>query len=297
MVDFKGITGAASLLLGAIAVATVAATASADVDSLDRADLWADTAEDIDEAPGYEDPKDAKREWVLNLGLAGGVAPEYEGSNDYDFGYGPNFSIFWRDILFYKGKSLGANLIRGKHFKAGPILSWTSGRDEDDDDKLEGLGDIDSTIEAGGFILYRNKPLRFRLEARQDMNSGHNGALVELSGGTTLPFKKPFVFVALGTTWASDDYMESFFGVNRKQSERSGLRTYNADAGIKDVSISLISGHNFTNRWRIGGKIEYKRLVGDAADNPIIDDKDQFLAGISFSYHMGSKALPEDLVY
>ena len=297
MVDSKGITGVASLLLCAIAVATAAIPASAEMDSLERADLWADTGEDIDEAPGYEDPKDTKREWVLSLGLAGGVSPEYEGSNVYDFGFGPNFSIVWRDTIFYRGKTLGANLIRGKHFKAGPILSWTSGRDEDDDDKLDGLGDVDSSTEAGGFILYRKKPLRFRLEARQDIGSGHEGALVELSGGTTLPFKKPFVFVALGTTWASDDYMKSFFGVNRKQSERSGLRTYNADAGIKDVSISLISGHSFTKRWRIGGKIEYKRLIGDAADNPIIDDKDQFLAGISFSYHMGSKALPEELVY
>ena len=31
--------------------------------------------------------------------------------------------------------------------------------------------------------------------------------------------------------------------------------------------------------------------IGDAADNPIIDDKDQFLAGIAFSYHMGSRGM------
>ena len=249
MVDLKDLTGVASLLLGAITVAIVAIPASAEMDSLERTDLWADTAEDIDEAPGYEDPRDTRRKWVLSLGLAGGVSPEYEGSNSYDFGLGPNFSIVWRDTIFYKGKTLGANLIRTKQFKAGPILSWTSGRDEDDDNKLDGLGDVDSSTEAGAFILYRNKPLRFRLEARQDIGSGHEGALVEFSGGTTLPLKKPFIFVALGTTWASDDYMESFFGVNRKQSERSGLRTYNADAGI------------------------------------------------SFSCHMGSKDLPEELVY
>ena len=37
--------------------------------------------------------------------------------------------------------------------------------------------------------------------------------------------------------------------------------------------------------------------IGDAADNPIIDDKDQFLAGIAFSYHRGSRVLPEELIY
>ena len=133
------------------------------------------------------------------------------------------------------------------------------------------------------------------MEARQDADSGHEGALVELSAGTSLPFEKPLVFIALGTTWASDDYMESFFAVDAQQSADSGLKKYDAEAGIKDVSVSMTSGYKITNRWRIGGKLEYKRLVGDAADSPIVDDENQFLAGISLSYHMGSKILPETL--
>jgi outer membrane scaffolding protein for murein synthesis (MipA/OmpV family) len=286
--------GSLHSLLIFFTTATITGTASAEPDSLDRADLWADTAEDIDEAPGYEEPKDARRTWSFSLGLVGGVSPDYEGSDSYGAGYGPNFSITWRDTIFYKGNMLGANLIKNKHLTAGPILSWTSGRNDDSDDKLEGLGDVDSSTEAGGFIVYRNKPSRFKLEARQDMGSGHEGALVELSGGTNLPFKKPYVFVGFGTTWASNDYMESFFGVNSKQSENSGLRRYRADAGIKDISIGLTSGHRITKRWRIGGKIGYKRLTGDAANSPIVDDKNQFIAGISFSYHTGSSDPADD---
>jgi outer membrane protein len=139
------------------------------------------------------------------------------------------------------------------------------------------------------------KPLRFRLEVRQDIDSGHEGALVELSGGTTLPFENPIVFVSLGTTWASDDYMESFFGIDSGQSAASGLKEYNADAGIKDVNIGLAAGYSITPRWRVGGKLGYKRLVGDAADSPIVDDEDQFFAGITLSYHIGSKLIAEEL--
>ena len=174
-------------------------------------------------------------------------------------------------------------------------MSWTSGRDEDDNDKLEGLGDVDGSMEVGGFLSYRQKGFRFKMGARQGADSGHEGALVDLSAGTSLPFNKPLVFIALGTTWASDNYMESFFAVDNQQSADSGLKKYDADAGIKDVSISMTSGYRITNRWRIGGKLEYKRLVGDAADSPIVDDENQFLAGISLSYHMGSKILPESL--
>ena len=239
-------------------------------DVMEEATLWVGASEEIDEAPGFEDPRASERKWAVSIGLSSGFAPDYEGSNDYGFGIGPNISASWRDTIFYKGKTLGANLIRQKNLKAGLILAKSSGRDEDDNDKLEGLGDVDGSFEAGGFVSYRGKPWRFRAEARQDIDSGHEGALVELSGGATLPFEKPTVFLELGTTWASDDYMDSFFGIDARQS---------ADSGLK----------------RIGGLVEYKRLVGDAADSPIVDDKDQFLGGLSLSYHMGSKFLPEDL--
>ena len=160
---------------------------------------------------------------------------------------------------------------------------------------MEGLDDVDSSIEAGGFVSFRKKPLRFRMEVRQDVNSGHEGALVDLSVGTTLPFETPLVFASIGTTWASDDYMDSFFTIDAKQSANSGLKKYSAESGFKDVKLALTTGYSITNRWRIGGLVEYKRLVGDAADSPIVDDKNQFLAGFSLSYHMGSKILPEEL--
>ena len=254
-----------------------------------------DMAEELDEVPGFEDPKDAKRDWTLSIGFIGGVKPEYEGSDEYGFGMGPKLAGSWQDILFFKGKTFGANLVREKNLKAGPVLSWAGGRDEDDDDKLEGLGDVDGSIEAGGFISYRKKPLRFKLEARHDIDSGHEGGLVELSVGTPLPFKKQPILVTLGTTWASDDYMESFFGVSAKQSADSGLKKYDADAGIKDIKLGLSTGYKITNRWRVGGMVEYKRLVGDAADSPIVEDKNQFVAGIGISYHFGSKVAPEEI--
>ena len=47
---------------------------------------------------------------------------------------------------------------------------------------------------AGSFPT-RNKPWRFKAEARQEVDSGHEGALLELSVGTNLPLAKPLVFV------------------------------------------------------------------------------------------------------
>ena len=278
-----------------ISIALITSVASAAPDTMEEAELWADLSEEINEAPVYEDEKPADRKWAISIGVAAGVAPDYEGSNDYGFGFGPNISASWRDTIFYKGKSLGANLIRQDNVKAGLIVSRSTKRKEDDNDKLEGLGDVDSGIEVGGFVSYKIKPWRFKAEARQEVDSGHEGALLELSVGTDLPFTKPLVYVELATTWASDDYMESFFGIDSQQSANSGLERYNANAGIKDANISISVGYPITNRWKIGTMMEYKRLLGDAADSPIVDDKNQFVVGISLSYHIGSKYLPDEL--
>jgi outer membrane scaffolding protein for murein synthesis (MipA/OmpV family) len=263
-------------------------------DPLDKTGPWSGVAENMDAPPGDEEGEDGQGEWSLSLGLMSGFSPDYEGSDDYGFSYGPNISASWRDTIYYKGKTLGVNLIRQKNFKAGLSLSESSGRSEDDNEKLKGLGDVDDSIEAGGFVIYRQKPWRFKAELNQDIDSGHQGTLVILSVGKNLPFKKPEILVELGTTWASANYMESFFGVNSQQSVASGLKRYDAAAGIKDIKVRMTSGYAITNRWRIGVAVEYKRLVGDAADSPIVEDSNQFVAGASLSFHMGAKFRSED---
>ena len=273
----------------ALLLTTCLANVTVASDTMDEAEVWAGVSEEINEAPVYEDTEADKHKWSLSIGVGGGVSPDYEGSNDYGFGFGPNISATWRNTIFYRGKSLGVNIIREKDLKAGLIAARAAKRKEDDNDKLEGLGDVDGGIEVGGFVAYRSKPWVFKAEARQEVDSGHEGALVDLSVGTNLPVAKPLVFVELGTTWASDDYMESFFGIDAQQSADSGLKRYNADAGIKDVNLSLPAGYPLTDRWRIAGMLEYKRLLGDAADSPVVDDKNQFTAGIGLTYRMGSK--------
>lgn len=283
-------------LLLAVLISTLCfANVSAAGETMDEAELWAGVSEEINEAPVYDDAEADKRKWSLSIGLGGGVSPDYEGSNDYGFGFGPNISATWRNTIFYRGKSLGVNIIRQKNLKAGLIAARAAKRKEDDNDKLEGLGDVDGGIEVGGFVSYKNNSWRYMAEGRQEVDSGHEGALLELSVGKNLPLATPLVFVEIGTTLASDDYMESFFGVDSQQSANSGLKKYNAGAGIKDVNLSISAGYPLTDRWRVAVMVEYKRLLGDAADSPIVDDKNQFVAGLGLTYRMGSKFRADEL--
>jgi MipA family protein len=85
-------------------------------------------------------------------------------------------------------------------------------------------------------------------------------------------------------TWASSDYMETFFGISPRQPARSGLDEFEADAGFKDVAVTLGLDYMVTESIGFSGRAQYKRLFGDAAGSPIVDDEgtaEQFFGGSS----------------
>lgn len=74
-------------------------------------------------------------------------------------------------------------------------------------------------------------------------------------------------------SWANDAYMDSFFGIDNAQSAASGLEPFEAEAGFKDVGLALRLNYGLTEHWAILTSGEYKRLLGDAADSPIVTDE------------------------
>jgi outer membrane protein len=87
--------------------------------------------------------------------------------------------------------------------------------------------------------------------------------------------------------YASEDYMSSFFDVTASDSALSGLPQFDADAAFRDVGISLMGMWHLNQAWHIAGGFEYKLLLGDAADSPVVDqrgDENQISVGVSLLY-------------
>jgi outer membrane scaffolding protein for murein synthesis (MipA/OmpV family) len=81
--------------------------------------------------------------------------------------------------------------------------------------------------------------------------------------------------------------MDSFFGIDGAQSAASGLEPFEAEAGLKDVGLSLRLNYGLTERWSILASGEYRRLLGDAADSPIVADEgsaDQLQSFVALGY-------------
>ena len=82
----------------------------------------------------------------------------------------------------------------------------------------------------------RNLALEFL--GRQDVANG-NGFLGHAAGDLQDAARRDLATsLGLETTWASDDYMKAYFGVDSGDASRSGLDEYNADAGFKDVGAN-----------------------------------------------------------
>jgi outer membrane scaffolding protein for murein synthesis (MipA/OmpV family) len=122
----------------------------------------------------------------------------------------------------------------------------------------------------------------------KDVADGNDGSIVRLRAGYRIPFSRTWILsITAYTTWADDDYMSAYFGIDRKNSLRSGLKQYDADSGFKDVGITLPLLYNASPHWSIMGVAGYKRLIGDAADSPIVDDEgdeNQFVGGAFVIY-------------
>jgi outer membrane protein len=134
------------------------------------------------------------------------------------------------------------------------------------------MGNVGTALELGAFVSYTFPGgSRVRLRARHDVISGHGGAIA------TADYLVPLLRtnrVTLGAivagTWASGAYMRSYFGVNAAQSAASGYPIFNATSGFKDVNTGLNAIYMIAQQWSVVGNVSYKRLIGQAADSPIV---------------------------
>ncbi len=227
---------------------------------------------------------------VYELGLGAGIAPEYEGSEHSKFYPLPYLSLNFENHMSFDliANTLKANLLPSRTFKLGPIGQYIRERDNVDNNTVDKLEKVDASFMLGGFFGVDVEHFTASIEAMKDVADGNDGSIVRLRAGYRIPFNRTWILSINGyATWADDNYMSAYFGVNRTNSQRSGLKEYNADSGIKDVGITVPLRYNATEHWSILGVAGYKRLLGDAADSPIVEDEgneNQFYGGAFVIY-------------
>ncbi|MDI4663615.1 MipA/OmpV family protein [Xanthobacter autotrophicus] len=233
-----------------------------------------------------------QEDWYLTIGASGQLEPDYPGADGYTVRPGLIFSIRKASQLNVF-RSVDDNpsiaLFDTGNFRIGAVgrLDW--GRNQDDSYRLTGLGDLDMSVEAGGFAeWYVTDWLRTRAELRYGFG-GFEGVRGMLGADVILPYGQWRFAVGPRLTYGGAGYMESYFGVTPLQSALATalgnpLPVYNAGAGFDLVGATAQLTYNFRNGFEAGVYGTYGRLLGDASSSPLTSDANQFMAGVSLSY-------------
>lgn len=232
-------------------------------------------------------------DWQVMLGAGGIYAPDFEGSDEFEFQPFPFVSVEYRDLAYIRGPEIGVNIIRLKPsedfaIKAGPLVRYRRDRKEKRNKDLRGLGDVGTAIEAGGALSLEYRQAWVRLSLAKDVAGGHEGLVGEGEAGIRFNLSDTLIASATAkASWADKDYMGTYFGVTAAQAVRSGLPVYRAESGLKDVGAGLSLSYMLGRNWMVTAVGGYTRLTGDAADAPLVvrrGSPDQWHGGLFVAY-------------
>jgi outer membrane protein len=233
-------------------------------------------------------------DWYLKVGATGFVAPRYEGSKSYLLQGLPLISLGKAgDLVRFTSRNddPSFSLYESGPMRLGAVGKLIMPRDRDDSGDLKGLSPVKFGVEVGGFAeLYPTDWVRLRAEVRQGIRS-HTGVVADISADA---FKDvtPTVRVSAGPrlTFASEDYVEAYYGVDAKESAKTGLKPFKPEGGLHSVGFGGEVTWKTTDKIDTGVFAEYKRLVGSAGDSSLVNQRgsaNQYLVGVSASYKFG----------
>jgi len=244
--------------------------------------------------------------------IAGGgvvVAPSYEGSDDMvvipaaavagkigGIGINARSAGIALDLLAERpGKRMGLTF--------GPVLRYRSNRSgKIVDPVVAKLGKLRGVIEGGIVVgadfkglLNPHDSLSFGVDLRWDI-SGHGGGQIVSPGISYLtPLSHAQVVgIALTSNFIDARYAQYNFGITPAGSAASGLTSYTAKGGLKDVGLGLMTARDLNGNFLDGGPAiavgaMYSRLYGSAAASPVTSVRGRrgqwiFGAGLSYTF-------------
>lgn len=217
----------------------------------------------------------AANEAGATLGLGVQSAPSYFGAEDNELGPTGSFTL---EQLDYNGLSLGSG--GGSGFGIGGSLRYIGAREAADHSELQGLDDIDATLEIGGGLRYALPGFKAFVNLRYGLG-GHDSLVADFGGDFIRQITPQWEFRAgPRALWGSEDYAQTYFGVTAAESLTSDFAQYDAESGLVSAGVAASLTYQMTPDWGVVGKIRYDQLQGDAADSPIVQTKDQVTAGI-----------------
>ena len=242
--------------------------------------------EQVLEEQGLAQPA-ATGSWNVTLGAGLADAPRYPGADTDRVRLVPLAQVSYDKTLFLGTSGLRWNLINIDGFRAGPVLGYLGGRNQDSDPRLNGLGDIHSSLTAGAFALYHRGPFEIGVTVRQAITQTDNGLLGLVTADYLIPLMGRRMLLTFGPDmeFANARGNQTWFGVTPTQSFDSGLPVFTPGGGVRDVGAHATLTYHYSEHFllRVFGSL--KDLTGDDSNSPIVENRTQALFGVGLAYH------------
>jgi MipA family protein len=226
----------------------------------------------------------------VTFGLGAVYKPEYFGSDSYEIGPSANARIDF--IRLPGGFEIGTGRAPGyiEGFGLRGSARFVGERDASDHSELEGMDDVDTTLELGLGLGYDAPNWRAYGVARYGF-FGHESFVGQIGADAIYrPSDQLIVNVGPRFDFGDSDFMSTYFGVSDSEANKSpNFGAYDASGGLYSVGIELRARYQFTDAWGVESTARYGRLVNDAADSPIVDEgtPDQFSFGLLLTRSIG----------
>lgn len=214
----------------------------------------------------------------FKIGAGLSTGPAYYGSDEYTVGPTGSFSLGYVRLGGLSFGSLDGGESRG--FSVGGAFRYLPARSAADYPELAGLSDVDQTFELGIGAGWTEETWSLFGNLRQGVG-GHESLVATVGSDAILrPSERLTLRAGPRMDIGSSGFNQTYFGVTAAEAGASSFDAFDAGAGIYSVGIDLEAEYDVNPTWSVAAGIGYDRLVGDAADSPIVVDENRWTASV-----------------
>lgn len=210
-------------------------------------------------------------EWSVGLGLGGGWSPEYRGADSYSAEGLPWVQAEKGRVSINPITGVSYDLLASDRWTLAPTLSYAKGRDNTG--ALARFEDVHGSVMAGVVASWSGKHWQINGDIAAPVSGDLDGvrarSYLRYRGRVT---KRLLYAAGPGLTWGNERWNEALFGISAQDAANSGLRAHRTDGAYLRSNVNARLTYLVTRRLSVSTVARYSRLLGDAADSPIVDD-------------------------
>ncbi len=209
---------------------------------------------------------------------------------DYDTQVMPIPIVDYQDENFFiRGASAGVYVLNTGSHRLDVNISYSPLSFDPSDSSDWGMKRLDkrrSTAMAGVGYRYNTADWgNIRLGVNVDVLGRSDGVTADVSYHYPFQLDRLRIEPGIGVQWQSSDFNDYYFGVSKRESQRSGLASYNAGSGASPY-VSVSAHYAFDENWKAFATGRVDRLSNAIQDSPMADRSytTSFGAGVMYSF-------------